>query len=102
MLAPRRFLPFLAVASGVVMVESSRPASTKAKKPLTEDDWRKILEEVDERFGERAERERLSWLNRPRIHTALIEDVVIDENLAKFIADKKINFFPASDAIERQ
>jgi len=89
-LAPRRFLPFLAVASGVVMVESSRPASTKAKKPLTEADWRKILEEVDERFGERAERERLSWLNRPRIHTALIEDVVKDENLA------------TPDAIERR
>ena len=72
------------------MVESSRPATTKAKKPLTEADWRKILEEVDERFGERAERERLSWLNRPRIHTALIEDVVKDENLA------------TPDAIERQ
>jgi len=111
---------FIAVASGAIMVDSSRPASATAKKPLTEDDRRKILENLDEEFVVteddrrkilenldeefvgRAERERLSWLNRPRIHTGLIEEVVQDENLAKFIADEKINACSAVDAMKQQ
>lgn len=39
--------------------------------------------EVEERFMEFANQQRLAWIRRPRIHTAIFETVVRDEEFAK-------------------
>jgi transcriptional regulator with XRE-family HTH domain len=54
-------------------------------KRLTKEGWLKHFKELEMQFIERARTERLAWLNRPRVHTAIFDDVARDEELAKML-----------------
>jgi hypothetical protein len=56
-------------------------ASASAKKRLTKDVWRKRIKQIEKRFHERAWKERVSWLSRPRLHTAIFAEVARHEEI---------------------
>jgi hypothetical protein len=45
-----------------------------------------------------AERERFGWLNRPRLHTAVFEQIRRDEEIERLIATKRATFKSEQDA----
>jgi hypothetical protein len=65
------------------MSKTPRRAAAPAKKRRTKDGWDKHFEELEKRLAEQGEREHLSWSNRPRVHTAIFEEVARDEKVAE-------------------
>jgi hypothetical protein len=63
-----------------------RGAATRTAKKRTAAEWRQSYKEQEKRFADRAEQERLAWLSRPRLHTAIFEDCWRDEEQAREVA----------------
>jgi hypothetical protein len=77
---PRRSKPPSAAAA------TSQPKPKTAKKKLTNEQLEllKRLKQLNKQIDEQHDRAR--WLGRPRIHTAIFEDVAEDEELANLVA----------------